>query len=213
MSPGRFIVFEGTEGSGKSTQVRLLGERMRAAGLPVDVTREPGGTPAGEAIRTLLFSEAGAGAAPRTVALLHTAARAEHVARRIEPAVASGTHVLCDRFLDSTLAYQGGGSGLPIDELLELQSFAVGNCEPDLRVLIAVDVEVGLQRRFGVDEEVNWIDRAGLDFHSRVQAVFQDRARTYPTQWLVVDGDQPATAVSEEIVLGLRRLFPEFAGL
>lgn len=213
MPAGRFIVFEGTEGSGKSTQVRLLGERMRAVGLPVDVTREPGGTPTGEKIRELLLSEAGAKADPRTVALLHTAARAEHIVRRIAPALRSGTHVICDRFLDSTLAYQGGGSGLPIDALLDLQSFAVGGCLPDLRILIVVPVETGLQRRLRDQAGVNWIDQEGADFHRRVQSVFQERARTYPSQWLVVDGDQPETAVSETIAEGLRERFPEFAAL
>lgn len=213
MKRGRFIVFEGTEGSGKSTQVRLLGEMLRAAGLPVDITREPGGTPIGESIRTILLSDSGAMADARTVALLHTAARAEHVAKRIAPALEAGTHVLCDRFLDSTLAYQGGGSGLPIDPLLRLQSFAVGDCEPDLRILISVDLETGLQRRFGGSGDINWIDHAGIDFHRKVHAVFQDRASAYPSQWLVVDGDQPVTEVTQAIVKGLRDRFSEFSAI
>ncbi len=163
MTRGRFITFEGTEGSGKSTQIRLLERHLRSAGFEVDVTREPGGTPMGEAIRQLLFSDAGAQSDARTIALLHTAARAEHVAKRIAPALDRGVHVLCDRFMDSTLAYQGGGSGLPIDQLLSLQTFAVGDCEPDLRILIAIDVETGLSRRLEGSGDVNWVDRAGLE--------------------------------------------------
>lgn len=213
MTRGRFITFEGTEGSGKSTQIRLLERHLRSAGFDVDVTREPGGTPMGEAIRQLLFSDAGAQSDARTIALLHTAARAEHIAKRIAPALDRGVHVLCDRFMDSTLAYQGGGSGLPIDQLLSLQTFAVGDCEPDLRILIAIDVETGLGRRLEGSGDVNWVDRAGLEFHRRVQQVYLDRARAYPSQWLVVDGDQPVASLSEEISAGLRVRLPVFSVL
>lgn len=213
MSRGRFITFEGIEGSGKSTQSRLLAEHLRDAGLTVDLTREPGGTDLGEAIRKLLLAENGAHADPHTQALLHTAARAEHVAKRIRPQLDSGAHVLCDRFYDSTLAYQGGGLGLPVAELLVLQHFATQGCEPDVRILLVLDPETGLTQRLRNRSDRNWIDDAGGDFHRRVQAVFQQRASDDPSQWLVVDAELEVGAIAEIIVADLRTRFAEFSSL
>lgn len=213
MSRGRFITFEGTEGSGKSTQVRLLADKLVSAGHEVDVTREPGGTPLGESIRELLLAESGSLAHPRTQALLHTAARAEHVAKRIEPDLHAGIHVLCDRFSDSTLAYQGGGLGVPIADLRDLQQFAVDACEPDLRILLLLSSERGRVDRLGARHDRNWIDNAGPAFHSRVQAVFADLARESPSQWLVIEGDKTIEYVHRVIVDGVRSRFVEFQSL
>ncbi len=209
MGRGRFLVFEGTEGSGKSTQIRLLAARLESKGQRVVVTREPGGTAVGESIRDLLLSDAAGEADPRTIALLHTAARAEHVAKVIKPSLHSGLHVLSDRFYDSTLAYQGGGGGLPVGELLALQAFAIDDCEPDIRILLRVDVEAGIARRMNHPQQVNWIDRADVDFHRRVQAVFEERASLDPAQWLMIDANASIDAVAEAIVTSLRVRFPE----
>jgi dTMP kinase len=206
---GLFFVFEGTEGSGKSTQLRLLAARFRNAGLAVTTTREPGGTPIGEAVRGLILSDEYGEIDPRTEALLHTAARAEHVCALIRPALEKGDHVLSDRFYDSTLAYQGGGSGLPLDELRALQHFAVGRTEPDQRILLRTSVELGLQRRLADDGVVNRIDRAELDYHKRVAATFDALAEQEPDRWIVVDGEQSPDTVSAALVCALNARFPE----
>jgi dTMP kinase len=206
---GLFFVFEGTEGSGKSTQLRLLADCFHESGLPVLTTREPGGTPLGEAVRTILLSDDYGEIDPRTEALLHTAARAEHVSRLIRPALETGVHVLSDRFFDSTLAYQGGGSGLPLDELRTLQCFAIGGTEPDQRILLKTSVEIGLQRRLSGVGAINRVDRAALDYHERVAATFISLAEQEPDRWIVVDGEQPPDAVSESVVSAIGNRYPD----
>ena len=208
MDRGRFFVFEGTEGSGKSTQVRWLAERLTAAGLTVRTTREPGGTGLGEAVRQILLSEAFGEIDPRTEALLHTAARAEHVARLIQPELERGTHVISDRFLDSTLAYQGGGSGLSLSDLRALQRFAVGGIEPDQRILLVTSVEEGLRRRFSDSSSINRLDRVELGFHQRVAATFEALAKQDPDHWIVVDGEQSAELVTAQIVTAISERHP-----
>jgi dTMP kinase len=209
VTKGLFFVFEGTEGSGKSTQLQLLSERFRQSGLAVQTTREPGGTPLGEAVRAILLSDDYGEIDSRTEALLHTAARAEHVARLIRPALDAGVHVLSDRFFDSTLAYQGGGSGLPLDELRRLQCFAVGRTEPDQRILLQTGVELGLQRRLSGQGAINRIDRAELAFHERVAATFRSLAEQDPERWIVVDGEQDPDSVSECLVSSIVKRHPE----
>jgi dTMP kinase len=206
---GLFLVFEGTEGSGKSTQVRLVAERFRDSGLPVTTTREPGGTPLGEAVRGILLADEFGEIDARTEALLHTAARAEHVSAQIRPALEAGTHVLCDRFYDSTLAYQGGGSGLQIDDLRNLQKFAIGATEPDQRILLVTNVEVGLRRRFSEGGAINRIDRAEFDFHERVASTFRALAAQEPDQWIIVNGEQDAEKVCMGVVTAISERFPE----
>jgi len=152
---GRFIAFEGGEGAGKSTQARLLAEALRARGLDVVVTREPGGTAGAEAIRALLLDTAGEGFLPRAEALLFAAARADHVERLIRPALAAGQWVVCDRFLDSSRAYQGGGGGLADAELLELHRIGSEGLMPDLTLLIEVSPEEAAAhcRHFGISAD------------------------------------------------------------
>ncbi|TXG79031.1 MAG: dTMP kinase, partial [Thermomicrobiales bacterium] len=135
MRRGAFIAFEGIDGSGKSTQSRVLADRIQAAGQTVILTREPGGTPIGEAIRSLLFDRQLGDFEPRTEALLHGAARAQHVAQVIAPGIERGDVVITDRFIDSTLAYQGGGNHLSLVDLESIQAFAVQDTFPDLRIL------------------------------------------------------------------------------
>jgi dTMP kinase len=189
---GFFVAFEGPEGAGKTTQIVLLSERLRAEGHAVTVTREPGGTPLGERIRALLLDPAGVEIHARAEALLHNAARAQHVEAVIRPALERGEVVICDRFLDSTLAYQGGGRGLDLAALRGVQAFAVDGCEPRLRVLLDLPVEIGLARRCRMDAEA-------LGFHERVRATFAALAAASPESWIVVDAARDPEAVAAEI--------------
>lgn len=197
MREGRFITFEGGEGAGKSTQVALLAERLRATGLETVVTREPGGTPLGERLREILLNDADA-PGPVAEAYLMTAARAEHVRRVIKPALERGAIVLCDRFSDSTLAYQGAGRGIPIEALRDLQTLALDGCEPDLKLLLDVDVEAGLARRQR-DGETNRMDREALDFHQRVAAWYRAEAAARPDVWQIVDASRGEAEVAAQI--------------
>jgi len=199
---GIFIVFEGPEGSGKSTQARLLADRIRTSGREVVLTREPGGTKIGEQVRAILLGgEDGANCAmlAETEALLYTAARAQNVGETIRPALERGAVVICDRFTDSTLAYQGVGRVLSIDDLAGMKRLATGGITPALRILIDLPVEVGLRRRFAGTDEVNRLDRAGVEFHRRVQATYQSLAAQDPAGWVVIDGEAPIHVVSEQI--------------
>jgi dTMP kinase len=205
---GLFIVFEGTEGSGKSTQAQRLAGRLRDSGAPVLTTREPGGTEIGEAIRALLLSDEVPEPASRTQALLHTAARAEHVERVIRPALAAGRHVVCDRYYDSTLAYQGGASGLPLSRLRSLQEFAIDGCEPDVKILLLVSVEEGLRRRNAQEDSMNRMDRAERAFHERVRETFLALARDESERWIVIDGERPLEVISADLAAALEERFP-----
>jgi dTMP kinase len=189
MTRGRFIAFEGGEGAGKSTQSRLLAETLRARGLEVVTTREPGGTPGAEAIRQLLLDPGGDGWNARAEALLFAAARADHVARLIRPTLERGAWVICDRFLDSSRAYQGGGSGLVDADILELHRIGSDGLLPDLTFLIETpdaQVEERLARRDGGES-----DRIGgreAEFHARVRAAFRHLADAEPGRFVRIDG-------------------------
>lgn len=182
-----FIVFEGPEGAGKSFQATQLSTWLREAGFTVVQTREPGGTATGDAIRSILLQSDHLELRPETEALLMSAARAQHVREVIAPALEAGCAVICDRYVDSTYAYQGGGLGLPYTVLEQIQAFATGGLLPDLRILLDVPVEVGLARRHGDTDQVNRIDRAPLDFHRRVQSAFLALAQSHPYDWAVID--------------------------
>jgi len=202
---GIFIVFEGPEGSGKSTQARLLANLLKSEVREVVLTREPGGTPIAEQVRTILLDQANCAMLPETEALLYSAARAQHVGDVIRPALERGAVVICDRFADSTLAYQGGGRGLSIDDLRTIQRLATGGLTPTLRILVDVPVEVGLRRRFGVEAEVNRLDVAGVEFHERVRAAYLRMAVEDPSTWAVVDGEGTVDEVEERIVQAVTR--------
>jgi dTMP kinase len=197
---GVLIAFEGPEGSGKSTQARRLAERLAGAGWDVVLTREPGGTPIGERIRGIVLDPANCAMLAETEALLYSAARAQHVGEVIRPALERGAVVVCDRYVDSTLAYQGGGRGLAIDALRSIQTLATGGLEPNLRVLLDLPVEVGLARRLGSGDEVNRLDLAELDFHRRVRNAYRELAWADPDGWVTVDASVPAEDVTERIV-------------
>lgn len=190
-----FIVFEGPEGSGKSTQAKLLAGKLRDGGQRVILTREPGGTQLGEELRRLLLDLHAEPVTPVAEALLYAAARAEHVAHLIRPALEAGEVVISDRFADSTLAYQGGGRGLDLDQLRSVQGFATGGLEPDLRILLDLPVAVGLARRHADHESVNRLDAESLAFHERVRAAYLGFAQANSSAWRVID----ATEASEQV--------------
>ena len=207
--PGRFIAFEGGEGAGKSTQARFLADALLGLGLDVDVTREPGGTPGAEAIRNLLLSPPGEGWNAEAEALLFAAARSDHVARRIRPAVESGTWVICDRFVDSSRAYQGGAGGLGDEAIRQLHTFGSGGLRPDLTILIEVDDAVVSQRLTARDGGASdAIGGRSADYHRRVAAAFRALADADPDGFAVVDGDGSADEVHERVMAALAPLLP-----
>jgi len=183
--PGLFVTFEGGEGTGKSTQIERLAALLRTRGLDPLVTREPGGTPIGERVRDLLLDVDRRPTAATEVFLLE-ASRAELVATVVRPALEAGRDVLCDRFDDSTLAYQGGGRGLEADTLATLNRFATGGLRPDLTLLLDLDPAVGLRRRSGAGE-ANRLDREPEAFHRRVRERYLELARREPERIVVLD--------------------------
>jgi dTMP kinase len=187
MSRGRFIAFEGGEGAGKSTQIARLADSLRARGETVVVTREPGGTPGAEEIRALFVQGSTGRWTVETDVLLVTAARADHVARLIRPALEAGKTVLCDRFIHSTLAYQGHGKGVAVDRLLALHAFATGDLWPDLVLWLDLPVEIGLSRstkraaaqQADLPQEQRF-EALGLAYHEKVRAGFSSLAAADP---------------------------------
>lgn len=203
MENGYFIALEGPDGSGKTTQARLLSAALTSEGYEVVVTREPGGTPLAENIRGLLLTERGYDMLAETEALLFAAARAQHVHEVIAPSVAAGRIVISDRFVDSSLAYQGGGRGLDMDGLRAVQAFATGGMEPDLRILLDLPVEVGLKRRYASTEAINRLDEAGIAFHTTVRDTYLQLVSQRPSAWLVVDACQEVDILGQEIALAV----------
>ena len=191
---GLFVTFEGGEGSGKSTQLARLAARLRARGTEPLVTREPGGTPLAEGIRELLLDPARRPGA-MSEALLMEAARADLVANLVRPALAAGRVVLCDRYDDSTLAYQGAGRGLEPRLLDALNHAATGGLKPHLTLLYDVPAPVGLARRAHAGGGTNRLDREPADFHVRVRQRFLELAAAEPARWVVLDG----TATADEL--------------
>lgn len=201
---GLFVSFEGPEGAGKTTQARWLANDLRASGYDVVLTREPGGTPLAEAIRNLVLSQSEAADQPMsaaTEALLFTAARADHVARLIRPALAEGKVVICDRFTGSTLAYQGGGRRLDPEALASAQRLATGGLIPDLTLLLDLSVRAGLLRRFADrdSEAPNRLDAESVGFHERVRETYRRLAAADPATWVIVPADQAPVAVASLI--------------
>lgn len=194
---GLFIVFEGGEGAGKSTQVRLLRAAVERLGRDVVVTREPGGTPTGEMIRSVVLDAEGA-VTPRAEALLYAAARAEHCAEVLAPAIARGDVVLCDRYVDSSIVYQGVGRELGPEAVAELNQWATEGLQPDLTVLLDVPAEVGLARARDVDMP-DRLESAGQSFHERVNEAFRQRARRAPERYLVLDATWPVEDIQSRI--------------
>ena len=200
--PGVFITFEGPEGAGKTLMAERLAEALRARGQGVRLTREPGGTRLGEQVRSIVLAQSQngeGGVDARADALLFNAARAQLVAEVIQPALAAGEVVVCARFADSTLAYQGYGAGLPIDQLRSIAAVATAGLSPDLTILLDVAPEVGLERK--ADDARNRFEAGfDLDFHRRVRAGFLELARQEPARWRVIDAGRAPDAVFAEVL-------------
>ena len=200
-----FITLEGPEGSGKSSQLPDLAEFLSGQGWDVLTTREPGGTPIGDQIRQILMRLDNQELHPRTEILLFLASRAQLVEQVIKPALREGKLVLCDRFGDSTLAYQGYGHGLNLDNLRTMLDFATDKLKPDLTLLLDVEVETGLQRK-RKEDEWNRLDAYALAFHQRVREGYHELCRQEPERWRVIDAMQPKEAVQ----LALRQAVMQF---
>lgn len=193
-----FITFEGPEGSGKSSQIVVLTEYLCRTGYDVLTTREPGGTPISEQIRAVLMDLKNTDMQPRTEILLFQASRAQLVEQVIRPHLAKKGIVLCDRFADSTLAYQGYGYQLNLDQLRILIEFATGGLKPDLTLLLDLDVEVGLGRRAN-GGEWNRLDALQMAFYQRVRAGYHELAQAEPERWVIIDAEQPPDQVQAAV--------------
>ena len=188
---GRLIVFEGGEASGKSTQAARLAGRLGARS-----TREPGGTALGAQLRTVLLDRSAMQVDERAEALLMAADRAQHVIEVVEPALSSGGDVICDRFVGSSLAYQGYGRGLDVEEIRRLSAFATGGLEPDLVILLDLAPDVASGR---IERAPDRIETAGAEFHARVRAGYLALAEADPKRWVVIDASRPVDEVTETI--------------
>jgi dTMP kinase len=202
---GRFITFEGGEGAGKSTQVLKLRDRLVERGIDVIVTREPGGTPGAEAIRALLVKGDTGRWEPISEALLHFAARTEHVKKIIQPALGAGTWVICDRFADSTMAYQGYGQGLGPEVIKRLYDITLGSLKPDLTFMLDLPEGMGLARAAGRDVttalggQEDRYERMGTPFHARLRQAFLDIAAAEPKRCQVLDSSADKQEVARQI--------------
>jgi dTMP kinase len=207
MARGRFIAFEGGEGSGKSTQARLLADALAARGLDVELTREPGGTPGAEAIRALLLDPPGDGWGSQAEALLFAAARADHVARLIRPAVEAGRWVVCDRFVDSSRAYQGGAGGIGDDAVQALHAIGSGGLRPDRTVLVDVDAATASERLAARDHgRSDAIGGRSEGYHRAVADTFRALADANPAGFAVIDGSGLPEAVHARVLAAIAPL-------
>jgi len=193
-----FITFEGPDGSGKTLQLALLVEYLEGNNYPVLATREPGGTSIGEQIREVLHSLENTKMHPRTELLLYQASRAQHVEQVILPNLEQGKLVLCDRYADSTLAYQGYGHQLDLDQLSRLINYATGGLKPDLTLLLDLEAEEGLKRR-EQGGEWNRLDAYELEFHQRVRKGYYELAQMEPERWEIIDAGKPPEEVQRAI--------------
>jgi dTMP kinase len=196
---GKFISFEGGEGAGKSTQARMLRDSLQTHGRNVLLTREPGGSPGAEEIRKLLVEGEPERWTPLAETLLFLSARADHVARVIEPALASGTWVISDRFADSTFVYQGIARGLGIDTVRRLQHAALGDFAPDLTLLLDIDPGAGLTRAGRRGQGENRFERFDAGFHARLREGFLRIAADEPARCAVIDGSREADAIAADV--------------
>ena len=205
MSKGRFITFEGGEGTGKSTQVALLATALADAGVDVISTREPGGAPGAEEIRNLLVNGATNRWTPMSEALLNYAARAEHLDKTVYPALEKGQWVISDRFADSTMAYQGFGHGVKRGAINKLGSAVLGGFKPDLTIIFDLDLEVGLERAGARGQGEDRYERMGHDFHDRLRQGFLQIANDEPERCVVIDASAPI----EQIAAAIRAIVSE----
>jgi dTMP kinase len=205
MKRGKFIALEGVEGAGKSTQANFIAEHLRASGRQVEQTREPGGTPLAEEIRGLLLGKTSAGMPETTELLLMFAARATHLAQRIQPALRRGAWVVCDRFTDATYAYQAAGRGLPERHVAVLERLVQKRLRPDLVLILDLPVQEGLRRARGRGD-TNRFEEEQLAFFERVRNCYLERAAREPARYAVLDASQPTDSVQDQVLRALRKL-------
>jgi dTMP kinase len=208
VSRGIFITLEGGEGTGKSTQTRRLVERLRALGHGVVQTREPGGSAGAEAIRNLVVAGDAERWSPRTETLLMYAARSDHLERTIRPALEAGDWVVCDRFADSSRAYQGAGGGVPPAFIEMLDAGIVGDDQPDLTLVFDLPVEVGLERAFGRGLFETRFESKGLAFHGRLREGFLAIAREHPERCVLIDADGDEDMVAARVWAAVQARMP-----
>lgn len=193
-----FITLEGPEGSGKTTAVEAAVKALQEKGYEIVRTREPGGTPIAEQIRNVILDKANTSMDPRTEALLYAASRRQHLVEKVWPALKEGKIVICDRYLDSSLAYQGGARGLGVDKVLNVNLFATENTWPDLTLLFDIKPEVGLARiASNASREVNRLDLEKLEFHNKVRDTFLALAKKYPDRYVIIDASQSREEVAK----------------
>lgn len=193
-----FITFEGGEGSGKSSALKTVNARLQKEGYQTLVTREPGGTPISEEIRNVILDKKNTEMDPRTEALLYAASRRQHLVEKVWPALKEGKIVLCDRYLDSSLAYQGGARGLGVESILQVNSYATEGTFPDLTLLFDIEPEKGLARiAKNAGREVNRLDLEKLQFHHQVRDAFLSLAKKYKDRYIIIDASQNEEQVAE----------------
>ena len=193
-----FITLEGPEGSGKTTAVKAAVEKLVALGYEVVQTREPGGTPISEQIRNVILDKENTAMDGRTEALLYAASRRQHLVEKVWPALKEGKIVICDRYLDSSLAYQGGARGLGVDNILNINLFATENTWPDLTLLFDIKPEIGLARiNSNANREVNRLDLEKIDFHNKVRESFLALAKRFPNRYVIIDASQDRDTVAK----------------
>ena len=194
-----FITIEGPEGSGKTTAVNYAVSKLEEMGYQIVRTREPGGTPIAEQIRNVILDKANTSMDKRTEALLYAAARRQHLVEKVWPAIKEGKIVVCDRYLDSSLAYQGGARGLGVDNILNVNMFATEGTFPDLTLLFDIEPEVGLARiNANANREVNRLDLEKIEFHRTVRNTFLELAKRYPERFVVIDASKSKEEVANK---------------
>ena len=194
-----FITFEGGEGAGKSTAIKRIVEKLTSEGYEIVLTREPGGTPIAEEIRNVILDKKNTAMDPRTEALLYAASRRQHLVEKVIPALREGKLVLCDRFIDSSLAYQGGAREIGIDNVYNMNLFATEGMLPDLTILFDIKPEVGLARiAANSQREVNRLDVEKLAFHNKVRDSFHELAKRFPERFVIIDASKGPDEVFEE---------------
>jgi len=200
MKRNLFITFEGPEGAGKTTIIKKIAERLALENIDVLATREPGGIEIAEKIRTIILNPEHTAMDERTEALLYAAARSQHYFEKVRPALDAGRMVICDRFIDSSLAYQGYARGIGVDEVLSINEFAIGKKLPDLTILFDISPEVGLARIHAHgDREINRLDVESLAFHQKVREGYLQLVKRYPERIKVVNADQSIERVVEDV--------------
>ena len=193
-----FITLEGPEGSGKTTAVNYAVSKLEDMGYQIVRTREPGGTPISEQIRNVILDKANTAMDERTEALLYAASRRQHLVEKVWPALKEGKIVICDRYLDSSLAYQGGARGLGVENILNVNNFATEGTFPDLTLLFDIDPKIGLARiSANANREVNRLDLEKLEFHNKVRNTFLELAKRYPERFVIIDASKSKEEVAD----------------